>query len=163
MTTHPENCNCSECASVRISAEVRGREAARKDLIAIKVTYGYRTSEYVVLDNLDDVARAVYAKIEKIPVTLKGHFIGGGEIKHIVPDIHSYTGWNRSYEPLDGADFAQIERDVPKVIEELIDLTTQRVKALVASDGVDRIGNESLTPDLLLSDKKHGKNTREIQ
>lgn len=124
--------------------------------ISIKVVYGYGSMDYVVLDNLDDVARAYYAKIEKIPVTLKGRMISGQEIKQIVPDVHSYTGWNRSYEAKGADDFAQIERDVPKVLDELLAITTQRVEQLVQQDQQQLIGKENLNPELLLTEKKHG-------
>ena len=127
--------------------------------IAVKVVYGYGATDFIVLNNLDEVARAYYAKIEKIPVSIGGRVISGQEIKQIVPDVHSYTGWNRGYEPKDGDDFAQIERDVPKVLDELIGLTTKRVEQLVASQQQNLIGSESLTPELLLTESKDEKAT----
>lgn len=123
--------------------------------IAIKVQYGYRKTDFIILDNLDDVARAIYAKTEKLPVQLKGKIISGQEIKTIEPDVHSYTGWYRSYDPADADDFAQIERDVPKLIPELIEMTWKRVEGLVASQNERLIGKESLTPELLLNAKNH--------
>lgn len=124
--------------------------------IAIKIVYGYKPTDYVVVENLDEVAKAIYARTEKIPVTIGGRFISGQEIKQIVPDVHSYTGWYRSYEPSSADDFAQIERDVPKVIDELIALTSKRVEQLVTAQQENLIGRESLNPALLLSNKQHG-------
>ena len=116
-----------------------------------KVKYGYGATEFVLVENLDDLCRAIYAKTEKIPVTIGGKFISGQEIKEIAPDIHSYTGWYRSYEATSGDDFAQIERDVPKVLDTLIQLAATRVGQLQASEREDLIGLEKLTPQLLLN------------
>lgn len=121
--------------------------------IAIKVTYGYRATDFVILDNLDDVARAIYAKTEKLPVQLGGKVISGQEIKTIEADVHSYTGWYRSYIAQDADDYAQIERDVPKLIPELIEMTWKRVEGLVSAQNERLIGKESLTPELLLNEK----------
>lgn len=118
--------------------------------IAIKITYGYRPNDFVVVDNLDDVARAIYAKTEKLPVQLNGVVISGQEIKIIEADVNSYTGWHRSYQAVDADDYAQIERDVPKLIPELIEMTWKRVEGLVRSQQEALIGKESLTPELLL-------------
>lgn len=122
--------------------------------IAIKITYGYRPNDFVVVDNLDDVARAIYAKTEKLPVQLNGVVISGQEIKIIEADVNSYTGWHRSYQAVDADDYAQIERDVPKLIPELIEMTWKRVEGLVRSQQEALIGKESLTPELLLDNKK---------
>jgi len=119
--------------------------------LAIKITYGYQATDYVVVDNLDDVARAIYAKTEKIPVQLKGKIISGQEIKTIEPDVHSYTGWHRSYQAHDADDFAQIERDVPNVLPELIERTWKQVEKLVTADQQHLIGKQGLDPTKLLN------------
>jgi len=121
--------------------------------LAFKIVYGYSTASFIVTDSLDDVERAMYAKIEKVPVTIKGRFISGQEIKSIEPDVHSYTGWHRSYQPLTGDDFAQVERDVPKVLDTLMDATAERMRAKLASGEHDQIGRSNLTPELLLAGK----------
>lgn len=123
--------------------------------IVFKVKYGYGTHEFVLTESLDDVARAMYAKAERIGLTLGGKFISGQEIKTIEPDIHSYTGWNRAYEPQDPEDFRQIERDVPKMLYELLEGVQKRVSTLIGNDQVQKIGNEGLTPKLLLENKTH--------
>lgn len=118
--------------------------------IAIKITYGYRATDYLIVDNLEDVARAYHAKIEKLPLRIGGKVISGQEIKVIEPDVHSYTGWNRSYLPTESADFAQIERDVPEVISELIARTTARVEAILSqSEGVPQLTGQFETTKLL--------------
>lgn len=112
--------------------------------MAFKITYGYGPTDFVIVESLDDVARAIYAKTEKISVTLKGKFISGNEIKSIEPDIHTYTGWNRSYTPSTHDDFQQIERDVPKNLYTLIDKTSERVKTLIQNNQLELIGKEDL-------------------
>lgn len=122
--------------------------------IAIKIVYGYGATDFVVVDSLDDVARAIYAKTEKLPVQLAGKIISGQEIKSIEPDIHSYTGWHRSYTAKDADDFTQIERDVPKELPELVQLTWKRVEQLVAAEQQHLIGKQDLSPELLLTAEK---------
>lgn len=126
--------------------------------LVYKIKYGYGAHEFILTESLDEVAKAMYAKAERIGVTLSGRFISGAEIKTIEPDIHSYTGWHRSYEPQDGDDFKQIERDVPKMLYELLDATSKRVSTLLTSGQVQLIGSEGLTPTLLLGDNtmRHG-------
>lgn len=121
--------------------------------IVFKIKYGYSANEFVLTESLDEVAKAMYAKAEKIGVTLGGKFISGQEIKTIEPDIHSYTGWNRSYEPCDSDDFAQIERDVPKVLYELLEGVATRVSELLNTGEVQKIGKEGLTATKLLTNK----------
>jgi len=121
--------------------------------IVFKIKYGYGANEFVLTESLDEVAKAMYAKAEKIGVTLGGKFISGQEIKTIEPDIHSYTGWNRSYEAKDPDDFTQIERDVPKVLYELLDGVANRVSGLLNTGEVQKIGKEGLTATKLLTNK----------
>lgn len=121
--------------------------------IVFKIKYGYGANEFVLTESLDEVAKAMYAKAEKIGVTLGGKFISGQEIKTIEPDIHSYTGWNRSYEAKDPDDFLQIERDVPKVLYELLEGVATRVSTLLESGEIHKIGKEGLTATLLLANK----------
>jgi len=117
-----------------------------------KVQYGYHINQYLLVDNLDDLCRAIYAKTEKIPLTIGGKFISGQEIKEITPDIHSYTGWFRSYEPTQADDFLQIERDVPLILNELLQLAAKRVERNIVSGNENLIGKEDLTPQLLLKE-----------
>lgn len=121
--------------------------------IVFKIKYGYGANEFVLTESLDEVAKAMYAKAEKIGVTLGGKFLSGQEIKTIEPDIHSYTGWNRSYEAKEPDDFLQIERDVPKVLYELLEGVATRVSDLLNSGEVQKIGKEGLTTQMLLANK----------
>ncbi len=105
-----------------------------------KVKYGYNTNDFVLVDNPNDLQRAIYAKANKIGVTLGGKVISGQEIKVIEPDVHSYTGWYRSYEPETADDFAQIERDVPPQLYGILESVSQHVNNLIVSGRVDQIG-----------------------
>lgn len=119
--------------------------------LIFKVTTGYKPTDFVLIDNTADLEKAIYAKVEKIPVTLGGKFISGSEIKGIEPDVHSYTGWFRSYEPSVADDFAQIERDVPEIAYELIPAVTRRVEGLLANQQTGLIGKTALLPEELLN------------
>lgn len=132
--------------------------------IAYKIKYGYLATEFVVVDNLEDVAKALLAKATKSnggSAVIGGRFISGAEIKTIEPDVHTYTGWHRSYQPSSGDDFAQIERDVPSgTLEELMRLTQQKVnKVLMQNSNLQSILPE-LKPDLLLN--SHHNNDQRI-
>lgn len=76
--------------------------------------------------------------------------ISGQEIKAIEPDVHSYTGWHRSYEASSGDDFAQIERDVPKVAYDVLDACSKRVSGFLNAGQPELIGKEVLTTVKLL-------------
>lgn len=115
-----------------------------------KVQYGYGTNQFLLVNNIDDLCRAIYAKTEKIPLTIGGKFISGQEIKEIVPDIHSYTGWYRSYEPTQADDFLQIERDVPLILNDILQLAAKRVEKNIVTGNENLIGKENLSPQLLL-------------
>lgn len=118
--------------------------------IKIKIVFGYKATDFVVVNSMEEVARAYHAKLEKLPISIGGKVISGQEIKLIEPDVHGYTGWNRSYIASDADDFAQIERDVPKVMDELISLTTKRVEAVLSSSQPLQVGDGSFQPTKLL-------------
>lgn len=120
-----------------------------------KIKYGYGSTEFLLVNSLDEVSKALYAKVEKIGVTIGGKFISGQEIKSIEPDIHSYTGWYRTYEPESPDDYKQIERDVPKELFLLMDAVAKRVHLHISTGSVQKIGNEGLTPQLLLSENEN--------
>jgi hypothetical protein len=94
----------------------------------------------------------MYAKAEKIGVSIGGKFISGQEIKTIEPDIHSYTGWYRTYEPSNADDYHQIERDMPKEVHLLLEGVAKRVGHHINTGNIQAIGSERLTPELLLAD-----------
>lgn len=122
----------------------------KTDRIIFKVTYGYGKTDFVLVSNSADLEKAIYAKVEKIPVTLGGKMISGQEIKAIEPDVHSYTGWHRTYEPTHGDDFAQIERDVPKVAYDVLGACSTRVSDFLNSGRPELIGKEVLSTTKLL-------------
>ncbi len=119
-----------------------------------KIKYGYNSTEFLLVNTLDEVAKALYAKAEKIGVTIGGKFISGQEIKSIEPDIHSYTGWYRTYEPESADDYKQIERDVPKEMFQLMEAVSKRVHHHINTGSLQKIGNEGLTPQLLLAESE---------
>lgn len=115
-----------------------------------KVKYGYNTNDFVLVDNPNDLQRAIYAKANKIGVSLGGKIISGQEIKVIEPDVHSYTGWYRSYEPETADDFAQIDRDVPPQLYAILEGVSQHVNNLITSGKVDLIGRGESSFDTFL-------------
>lgn len=125
--------------------------------IAIKIKYGYGVSDFVVVDNFEDAAKAMYAKIEKIPVTLKGRMISGQEIKTIEVDVHSYTGWNRGYLPTSPDDFAQIERDVPEVVEEMLQAVGQQVNKAIELQDPSLLNSAALSAPHLVNQISSGE------
>ena len=105
-----------------------------------KVKYGFAPTEYVIVDAGAELEKAIYAKVEKIPVHLGGKIIDGRNIIVIEPDIHTYTGWNRTYVPEHPDDFKQIERDLPKEINEVLDIHHKVVSKFLTDGNTDRIG-----------------------
>lgn len=78
-----------------------------------RVKYGYSTGEYISIPE-EYLAKAIYSKQKQILFSYNDRIIDGKEIKTITPDYHKHTGWHEWYEPRDGDDFKQIERDCPK-------------------------------------------------
>jgi hypothetical protein len=114
-----------------------------------RVKYGFKPSECVAIQAGPDLERAIYAKIEKIPVTLGGKFIDGNTILRIEPYVHKYTGWYDSYEPKDGDDEAQIKRDCPKELEPILEKHTEFVMSLIRNEQPQLIGSgQALTMEL---------------
>lgn len=106
--------------------------------------------DYVLTSNSADLEKAIYAKVEKIPVFIGGKMISGQEIKEIEPDIHSYTGWYRTFEPTTGDDMLQIERDVPKEAYQVLEICQKRVQDFLIAGRPEKIGKESIEPKKLL-------------
>lgn len=122
---------------------------SKPNKIIFKVTYGYKPTDFVLVDNTTDLKKAIYAKVERIPVTLGGKLISGQEIKTIEPDVHSYTGWNRAYSASDPDDFMQIDRDVPKILDTILAQANDEVQLLISNG----------TPEHLLK----GNDTKQIE
>lgn len=77
-----------------------------------RVKTGYKPNDYLVITE-EDLPKVLYAWQNKQIYRGGDRMINGSQIMEISPDYHSYTGWNRGYEPIDYADFAQIKRDCP--------------------------------------------------
>ena len=85
-----------------------------------KVKYGFGVSDQVSISE-NELDKAIYAQREKVVVQLGNAAISGSHIISITPHYHKYTGWNEWYEPKDGEDWKQIQRDCPNfdgIIEE---------------------------------------------
>jgi hypothetical protein len=106
-----------------------------------KVKYGYKPSDFVSVEAGPELEKALYAKIEKVPVTLGGKFIDGKNIWLIEKQVHKYTGWYESYEPTTGEDEAQIRRDVPKEIEDILQAHADFVDGAIKSNNIKLIGS----------------------
>lgn len=113
-------------------------EAVDEYPINIKVRYGYGDDESVVVHSLRDVARAMYAKAEKVPVTLRGHFISGIEIKSVAPLQDSYS-----------------EEEL-KEIEMMVQAIGERVMVAVNTKDMSKLQEGALDQKLLLNETNHG-------
>ena len=95
-----------------------------------KVKYGFGAMDKVSIEE-GELKKVMYAQLKGTPVQVGGVVINGKNIIAITPDYHRYTGWYDSYEPKDGEDWKQIERDCPKfygVLEYHKDKMLQLVK-----------------------------------
>lgn len=95
-----------------------------------KVKFGYKTDEYISIP-LEKLAKAIYSKQTGSLFSYNDKFIDGKEIKSITPHWHVHTGWYEYYDPKEGEDFAQIERDCPKydgLIDQATDLAFEAVR-----------------------------------
>lgn len=113
-----------------------------------KVKYGFGATDYVVVDKLEELEKAVYAKVEKVTAFIGGKMIDGKYIISIEPDIHSYTGWQRGYEPKTGSDFQDIKRSVPKDADKVLEIHYRHVAELIDGGQVEKIGNTESLPEL---------------
>lgn len=116
-----------------------------------KVKYGYGATDYVVVTKSEDLEKAVYAKVEKIPALLAGKMIDGKYIISIEPDVHSYLGWSRAFEPKDAIDFREIEQRVPKEAYEILEVHYQHIGSLIQTGQQEKIGTGGAR--LLLANK----------
>lgn len=106
-----------------------------------RVKYGYNANEFVSIPE-EYLAKAIYSKQKQSLFSFNDRIIDGKEIKTITPDYHKHTGWHEWYEPKDGEDFKQIERDCP-------DYTGYIDKATTIAIEVVRTGNTSLLNNVL--------------
>lgn len=117
-----------------------------------KVKYGFGASDFVSVEN-EDVEKAIYAQIKKIPVKLGNSYINGSNIISITPHYHRYTGWFDSYEPHTGEDWKQIERDCPVGFDKVLSFYQDNVRSCISSNDVARIGSKKEIPQMLVSSR----------
>lgn len=77
-----------------------------------KVKYGYSVEDQVSIGE-NELAKALYAQRTGKPVYIGNVSIKGTNIISIAPHYHYHTGWNEWYEPKNGEDWKQIQRDCP--------------------------------------------------
>jgi len=111
------------------------------------VRFGYGTLDRVSI-GVDELEKALYAQKFGEVALIGGKQIKGNEIKVIEPDYHYYTGWYSSYEPSTGDDFAQIERDCPKGLNDVIRNYRERVDFLINTGRKNLIGKNISLPEL---------------
>ena len=105
-----------------------------------KVKHGFKVNDFVVVEDGPDLEKALYAWMTGNIASIGGKMINGNNIVSIEPDYHSYTGWYRSYEPISGDDWKQIERDMPKEINNVLPEYRNRVQSLLAGGNESQIG-----------------------
>ncbi len=112
---------------------------ATKEEKWFKVKYGFGAMNQISIQ-ADELEKALYAQKFGEVVQLGDRQINGKYIISIEPHWHKYTGWVDSYEPKDADDWAQIERDCPKDLEQVIRLKRERVDYLVGNNLRNQIG-----------------------
>lgn len=108
------------------------------------VRYGFDQLSRVSIEAGGDLERVIYAKMKQQPVEVQGRIFDGKHIIDIRPDIHYYTGWFPHYEPKEADDWKQIERDVPKEIDQVLSEYTNHVRILIDNNQTGNIGKNLL-------------------
>lgn len=111
-----------------------------------RVKYGYSTSDQVSIEETE-LEKAIYAQLTGNPVQLNNSFINGRNIISITPHWHKYTGWYDYYEPNDGDDWKQIERDCPK-FDGRLEHYKSRVQFLLQNGRTNEIGKNVSLPEI---------------
>lgn len=112
-----------------------------------RVIYGFGVVDQVSIQK-DELQKALYAQKFGEVVQLAGKQINGKYIRVIEPHFHKYTGWYESYEPKDGEDLAQIKRDCPPDLEEIIRQEREKVDYLISTGKKHLIGKNIEIPEL---------------
>lgn len=119
-----------------------------------RVKYGFSTSDQVSIEE-SELEKAIYAQLTGNPVQLNNSFINGRNIISITPHWHKYTGWYDYYEPNDGEDWKQIERDCPS-FEGRLEHYKSRVQFLLNSGRTSEIGKNIDLPEVKkIEEPKH--------
>jgi hypothetical protein len=96
-----------------------------------RVVYGYNPSDYISIKE-DYLEKAKYSMLSGGLLNYQNQTVRGSEIKRIEPDFRFYTGWLDSYNPKESEDYAQIERDVPRLLlEERSRIADNRVRYIL--------------------------------
>jgi len=111
-----------------------------------RVKYGFNAPDQVTVPE-HELEKALYAQITGTPVHLATAYINGRNIISITPAYHKHTGWYDWYEPQNGDDWKQIQRDCP-AYDGVIDTYKQRVQFLMQSGRVGEIGKGVEIPAL---------------
>lgn len=119
-----------------------------------KVKYGYSVADQVSI-GVDELEKALYAQKFGEVVQLGSKQVNGRNIIVIEPHWHFYTGWYDYYEPQNGDDFAQIERDCPPGLEDTIREYRERVDYLITTGRKNMIGKNIDLPEL--AEKTEGR------
>ena len=109
-----------------------------KDLY-FKVKYGFNSSEQISIKE-DELEKALYAQKFGVVAQLSNKQINGKYIISIEPDINKYTGWYDSYSPSSAEEFAQIRRDCPPEINDVIRAKREKVDYLISKGQQNLIG-----------------------
>ena len=111
-----------------------------------RIKYGYNTSDQVSITE-NDLEKAIYAQIKGVPIQLGNSYVNGRNIIAITPHYHKHTGWYDWYEPKDGDDWKQIERDCPNY-DGVIEHYKERVNYLLQNGQEKQIGSGVKIPQL---------------
>ena len=114
-----------------------------------RVKYGYNVSDQVSIEEGGELEKAIYAQIKKIPIQLGGKYVNGSNIIVIEPHYHKHTGWYDYYEPKDGDDWKQIERDCPPY-GGWLEYYKTKVSLLIKENRVSDIGKNLELPEIKL-------------
>jgi hypothetical protein len=112
-----------------------------------RVKYGYSVADQVSIEE-SELEKAVYAQKFGEVVQLGNKQVNGKNIIVIEPHYHRYTGWYDFYEPKNGEDYAQIERDCPKGLDLMIRHYRERVDYLITIGRRNLIGKNIFIPEL---------------
>lgn len=105
-----------------------------------KVKYGFDNLSQVSVVAGPELEKVIYAWLKQTPVAVAGRMLNGKHIIDIKPDYHYYTGWYDHYEPTDGDDWKQIQRDCPATLDTMFDRYVDRVRGLIGSKQTELIG-----------------------
>lgn len=131
-----------------------------KDKYHYKVKYGFKPLDYVSIEAGDELEKAICAWTTGNVVSVGGKMINGNNIISIEPHFHKYTGWHETYEPRDGEDMKQIERDCPS-FDGILPYYRERVVYLTGHDRHSEIGTSAKLPIALPEKIEKPKELRE--